>query len=154
MEPPGKVENMATKDQERKALEEIKAIVDRIGGDQSYIGMAFKGCFDIAEENIANDFGDSWMDRWSNAVDENSKVREENRELQKACDVLNAELEAVKDQLEKVRDARDQWRETAETTVEDLTKIRGQLYEAQSENSKLENETIRLKAKLYDLMTA
>ena len=61
---------MTTKEQERKALEEIKAIVEKVGGDQSYIGMAFKGCFEIAEDNIANDFGDSWMDRWSTSTAE------------------------------------------------------------------------------------
>lgn len=45
----------ATKEQERKALARIKKIVEELGED-SYIGMAFDGCFELAEENIENDF--------------------------------------------------------------------------------------------------
>lgn len=52
----------ATKEQERKALEKIKKIVEELGED-SYIGMAFEGCFEIAEENIENDFGCSMKQR-------------------------------------------------------------------------------------------
>ena len=56
----------ATKDQERKALEKIRKIVEELGED-SYIGMAFEGCFEIAEENIENDFGCSMKQRWETA---------------------------------------------------------------------------------------
>lgn len=38
----------ATKEQEQKALEKIKKIVTDLGED-SYISMAFEGCFEIAE---------------------------------------------------------------------------------------------------------
>ena len=44
----------ATKEQELKALEKIKKIVADLGED-SYIGMAFEGCFEIAKDNIEND---------------------------------------------------------------------------------------------------
>ena len=37
----------ATKDQEREALEKIKAIVESLGPD-SYVGTAFEGCLEIA----------------------------------------------------------------------------------------------------------
>ena len=47
-----------TKEQERKALEKIRKIVSDLG-ENSYLSMAFDGCFDIAESNIDNDFGDS-----------------------------------------------------------------------------------------------
>lgn len=36
---------MVTKEQERKALEQIKKIVDSLGAD-SYIATAFDGCFE------------------------------------------------------------------------------------------------------------
>ena len=145
---------MTSKDQERKALEEIKAIVERIGGDQSYIGMAFKGCFDIAEQNIINDFGDSWMDRWSAAINENAKLTEEIREQKKHTDSLEAELEIVKDQLDKVRDIRDEWMDEAKSTDERLTEIQQLYQESISRVAQLETENTKLKAKLYDLMTA
>ena len=44
-----------TKDQERETLQQIKALVAGLGPN-SYIATAFKGVFDIAEENIENDF--------------------------------------------------------------------------------------------------
>lgn len=44
---------MSTKEQERKALEQIRKIVDGLGPD-SYLATAFDGCFEIAEENIEN----------------------------------------------------------------------------------------------------
>lgn len=53
---------MTTKEQERKALEQIRKIVDGLGKN-SYIGIAFEGCFEIAEENIENDWGCSMKER-------------------------------------------------------------------------------------------
>lgn len=45
----------ASKQQERDALDQIRAIVDTLGPD-SYLATAFAGCFEDAEENIKNDF--------------------------------------------------------------------------------------------------
>lgn len=42
---------MTTKEQERKALAQIKKIVEGLGGD-SYLATAFEGCFEDAEYNI------------------------------------------------------------------------------------------------------
>ena len=52
----------ATKDQEREALAKIKAMVEELGPN-SYLRTAFDGCFEDAENNIENDFGDSWKAR-------------------------------------------------------------------------------------------
>lgn len=57
---------VATKEQERKALEKIRKIVADLG-ENSYIGTAFEGCFEIAEENIENDFACSMKQRWEAA---------------------------------------------------------------------------------------
>ena len=53
---------MTTKEQERQALEQIRKIVADLG-ENSYIGTAFDGCFEIAEENIENDFACSMKQR-------------------------------------------------------------------------------------------
>jgi hypothetical protein len=45
---------MTTKTQEREALEQISNIIAGLG-DDSYVGTAFKGAFDYAEQNIEND---------------------------------------------------------------------------------------------------
>lgn len=41
---------ISTKEQERKALEKIKGIVEGLG-EQSYLATAFKGCFEILQQN-------------------------------------------------------------------------------------------------------
>ena len=46
---------IATKDQERKALEEIRKIVDNLG-ENSYVGAAMEDVLELAEDNIENDF--------------------------------------------------------------------------------------------------
>jgi len=56
----------ATKEQERKVLEQIRKMVEELGTD-SYIAMAFEGCFEIAESNIDNDFGCSMKQRVESA---------------------------------------------------------------------------------------
>jgi hypothetical protein len=49
---------MMTKQEEREALAKIQKIIKAAGPD-SYIGMAFAGCCEIAADNIENDFGNS-----------------------------------------------------------------------------------------------
>lgn len=63
-----------TKEQEIKALEKIKKIVADLGED-SYIGMAFDGCFEVAEENIENDFACSIKQRAEHAEMEAGKYK-------------------------------------------------------------------------------
>lgn len=145
---------MTTKDQERKALEEIRAIVEKVGGDQSYIGMAFKGCFDLAEQNIINDFGESWMDRWSSAINGQNKISEDLRKAQQEAKDLKEELDITYGQLNTIRDARDQWQTIAKEKGEQLLEKSKDLTAAKDEIDELQRETITLKAKLYDLMTA
>ena len=57
---------LATKEQERKAMEQIRKIVDELG-EGSYVGTAFEGCFEIAEDNIGNDFACSMKQRAESA---------------------------------------------------------------------------------------
>ena len=64
---------MTTKEQELKALAQIKKIVDSLG-EGSYIAMAFEGCFEIAEENIQNDWGCSMKQRAESAEKDAKKI--------------------------------------------------------------------------------
>lgn len=52
----------ATKQQERDTLEKIRKMVEQLGPD-SYLATAFEGCFDLAAENISNDWACSMADR-------------------------------------------------------------------------------------------
>ena len=56
----------ATKQQEREALEKIKALVAELG-PQSYLATAFDGAFEDAETNIENDFAFSMKARFEDA---------------------------------------------------------------------------------------
>ena len=68
----------ATKEQERAALEKIRKIVAELGED-SYIGIAFDGCFEMAEQNIENDFACSMKAARDGALEreELAKAREQ-----------------------------------------------------------------------------
>ena len=71
---------MTTKEQERKALAKIREIVDGLG-ENSYIGIAFEGCFEDAEENIENDFGCSMKQRAESAEKKLSTAELDIRDL-------------------------------------------------------------------------
>ena len=86
--------NMTTKDQEREALAKIKEIVDGLGPD-SYVATAFDGCFEIAEENIENDFACSMKQRVEASVVENSRLKEKIAELESKLAESEKDYEAA-----------------------------------------------------------
>lgn len=86
---------MKTKQQEREALEQIKQILKDFGPD-TYLGMAFEGCIEDAEENIANDFGCSMKQRFDSAVQQIEK-------LDSKIKTLTDEAEAAKTALSRVQ---------------------------------------------------
>ncbi len=92
----------ATKDREREALEKIKAIVESLGPD-SYVGTAFEGCFEIAEENIEFDLADSLQGRLEVAE---KKLRDEISEKQKVRDEAQ---KTIKELEEKLAESQKDW---------------------------------------------
>ena len=143
---------MATKEQERKALEQIKKIVEGLG-ENSYIGTAFEGCFEIAEDNIKNDFACSMKQAKEMAekqfveAKDIIKCREQEladrekevRELRKTADMLNS--------------MRNELLERLHSTEEAGSKIVDERSALSIKCKEQEEEIIRLKAKLYDLIT-
>lgn len=53
---------IATKEQERNTLEKIKQMVAELG-ENSYLAAAFTGAFEMAEQNIEDDFGCTMTER-------------------------------------------------------------------------------------------
>lgn len=106
----------ATKQQERDTLAAIMKMVEELG-PQSYLATAFDGCFEIAEQNIENDFADSMKDRWIHA----------DMQLNSA----NGAIEELKEQLaESQRDleaAHDTARAIAETNNAEIAALRERL---------------------------
>lgn len=132
---------MMTKQQEREALERIKNILADAGAD-SYIGMAFAGCVEDAESNIENDWALSMAGRWQSA-----EQKLEADGLRAEREVLRAELDRCNARIAELTEAAqtlNSWRSDEHTALE----------RAQSRADAAEAEIIRLKAKLYDFMTA
>ena len=145
---------VTTKEQERKALEKIREILDALEPG-SYVRMAItENVLRMAADNIEFDFGNSPDDQieyWQKTA---SEYREEvfatKEELEKKIAAFDSmgkhankcEMESValKAEIEDLRYKRD-------SAVAESAHLGGVC-------DKLENENIRLKAKLYDMMTA
>ena len=97
--------SIASKDEERKVLNQIAMLLDSLGED-SYCGYAFAGCVEMAKENIDNDFCNSWQSRYDakakqvgdihdqlvQATAENEKLQASLRSAAYALLVLQARL--------------------------------------------------------------
>lgn len=144
---------MTTKEQERKALAQIRKIVESLGED-SYVGTAFAGCFEDAEENIENDFAMSMKDRYEAAekkINEYKQVRdelvEENKALEKRA--KNAE-ELFNSKVGQADKYYESWKTAEDKAIENWNKFR----EQEAKNEDLQMQIIKLKARLYDMMEA
>jgi hypothetical protein len=85
----------ATKEQERETLSKIKQMVEELG-PQSYLAAAFEGCFDVAEQNIEDDFACSMKQRAETAEQQlaynrRHSVRKRLKELGGLVDSLKEE---------------------------------------------------------------
>ena len=154
----------ATKDQEREALEKIKAILDTLGLD-SYVGTAFEGCLEIAEENIENGFAFSMKQRVEAAVVENSRLKERVKELEDKLAESEKDYEAAHAAAHLVADEKDAEIQRLKTQVQELSEKLASAEEAledaneeagsaEARSGEAQAEIVRLKAKLYDYMTA
>lgn len=138
---------MTTKEQERKALARIRKIVAELG-EGSYLATAFDGAWEIAEENIENDFGNStkfYVDKYngtdSRAVAAENKIRE-----------LTAEVEFQKGEAEFHKKAYVEKNKDYHGACEKIEELVKSRQDAEERVEALELEVMKLKAKLYDLM--
>lgn len=159
----------ATKQQERDALEKIRKIVEQLGPD-SYIGTAFQGCFEIAAENIENDFACSMADKVQRAEADVVRLREANtlaairiKELEDKLTESEKDYQAAHETAHIIAEQKDAEIAKLKARIQELLEDskRGCEYlgeqatragEAQRRAEAAEAEVIRLKAKLYDFM--
>ena len=66
---------MTTKDQERKAVEKIRKIVEELG-ENSYVGFAMEGVLELAEDNIREDTAYSMKKKRRDRVGESRQSRD------------------------------------------------------------------------------
>ena len=149
---------MTTKEQEIKALEKIRKIVNDLGED-SYIAIAFEGCFKDAEENIDNDFGVSMYSRWQGAEKKIGEYKKLRDELIKEHNLLKFEFRNLKDEYETEAKKLEHWYTVEKENTQENIKYVAEIEkytrstEELTKQVKAQEETImKLKAKLYDLM--
>ena len=147
---------LATKAEERTALAKIKEIVEGLG-ESSYIAIAMTGMWELIEENINDDFGNSHADMIAYRDKEIKKLDEA---LYDANDKLCGVKEELNNEKKRIADLQSTIA-SDNATIERLMKDCNELnnkhialhanYEDLKRTS--EAEIIRLKAKLYDYMS-
>lgn len=97
----------ATKVQELEALKRIREIIADLGGIDSCVGMALEGCFEIAEDNIKNDFGCSMKQRADQAYADAEYFQKTAEELSNALKKAKKEIDCLTEQLDRELEWRD-----------------------------------------------
>jgi len=99
---------MPTKEQEIKALKQIKSILAGLGGDpnNSYLLMAFEGCVEDAEDNIENDFGNSWKNRAESAEKRIQELEEKVKATETKMESAKLKIEELEHKTISPEDAR------------------------------------------------
>lgn len=145
---------MTTKAEEYKALDQIKQIVSALGAD-SYIAIAFEGCFEVAEGNIDNDFACSMKQRAESAerqaqqkIKEAEASKAEVKRLEGINKEMRRDLEGTEQTLANER----------KQNAEEISRLNGIISECHrdlegtgQQIADLKSEIIRLKAQVYDL---
>lgn len=154
-----------TKNEEYEALIQIRKILKDFDPEDTYIGKAFEGCVEQAQENLNNDWMLSFRSRYENRDRDAAKLDEI---LTKTTDKLRESEEARVDLVKELNQKDDtiaryidvvqgkdreisRLKEVRNETYKDLE---GKLEEEHQKLEKSQAEIIRLKAKLYDMMTA
>lgn len=154
-----------TKNEEYEALIQIRKILKDFDPEDTYIGKAFEGCVEQAQENLNNDWMLSFRSRYENRDRDAAKLDEI---LTKTTDKLRESEEARVDLVKELNQKNDtiaryidvvqgkdreisRLKEVRNETYKDLE---GKLEEEHQKLEKSQAEIIRLKAKLYDMMTA
>lgn len=147
----------ATKQQEREALDKIRKLVEQLGPD-SYLATTFEGCFQLAAENIDNDWACSMADRARRAEKRAAELEDKLAESVKDYEAAHAaahEIATQKDaEIAKLKAQLKQVQETARWNGQRCDEEATVAGEAQRRAEAAEAEVIQLKAKLYDLLVA
>lgn len=143
----------ATKQQERDTLEKIRKMVEQLGPD-SYLATAFEGCFDLAAENIDNDWACSMADRARRAEKRAAELEDKLAESVKDYEAAHAVAEEKDAEIAQLKAQLAQMQETARWNGQRCDEEATAAGEAQRRAEAAEAEVIQLKAKLYDLLVA
>lgn len=152
----------ATKQQERDTLAKIKKMVAQLGPD-SYLAAAFEGCFELAAENIENDWTCSMADRTRLVEMRAEELREKLAESEKDYEAAHAaahevaaqkdrEIAQLKDRLSEKSRAEAACASCQNSLLKKAAEAERIAGEAERRAEAAEAEIVALKAKLYDFM--
>lgn len=149
---------MTSKNQEREVLKKIRKIVEELGED-SYVGTTFEGAWELAEENIENDFASSCAYFIGMTGEHEKTIRrlteEADSKEKRLCQVLeekDREIEALKSKIEEQEERiRSEHRRALEETSKN-GKFEGTVRTLEAELHDRDMTIMELKAKLYDMM--
>ena len=153
-----------TKAEEYEALNLIRGILKDFDPNETYVGKAFEGCVEQAKQNIDNDWMFSFRSRYENRDRDAAKLDEI---LTKTTDKLRESEEARVDLVKELNQKNDTIARYIDVVqgkdreISRLKVVRDETYKdledkLEEEHQKLEKsqaEILRLKAKLYDMMT-
>ena len=151
---------LPSKEQERKALDQIKKILKGLGDnpDNSYVCRAFDGCVEDAESNIENDFADSYKSRYEYRKAVCERLEKEVDKVDERAKEAERKQKMAEGLLQTKTEEADKWFNLYNTvkTKADTDKLEAQngAVELQRKVEEQELEIIKLKAKLYDMMVA
>ena len=150
---------MTMKEQERKAMEEIRKIVDGLG-EYSYIGAAMEGVWELMEENISNDFALSVKDRMDakekEIADMKARAYKAESDLRCANDNISSlgmKLKSREQEIESLENLANENEESIRDLNEVVNRQNSENSSLALANATLKDEIIHLKAKLYDYIT-
>lgn len=151
---------MATKEQELKALEQIRKIVEGLGED-SYLGITFEGCFDKAKTNIENDWACSYKQEVESLEERIEKQAKDIELLMHQKEHISKDVEAqmglaekfYNDAQEHAEECRD-WKQKCEEQKQKVADLTSVIADKDSLLANRDYEIMKLKARLFDLLNA
>ena len=142
--------SIASKEQERKVLEQITKLIDSLGED-SYCGCAFAGCVEMAKENIENDFGNSWQDKCYAKDKQAAKIHdrlvqatEELHDVKVRLNVVNEQVKNLKSDVAELHSVNNAMNEKLHRQTVENEKLQASLKSAAY-------DLLVLNARLYDM---
>lgn len=144
---------MTTKEQERKALEQIRKIVEGLG-EYSYVGTAMEGVLEVAEQNIEYDAAFSLFAQKNIAKKAEAEANKQAEISKEDADRFRRQLDAANAMLASRNQMLDEKDRKIEEFYNRQVELMDKIAELEEAQAKLELENMKLKAKLYDMMTA
>lgn len=142
-----------TNAQEREALVKIGQILEGFDPEDTYIGKAFEGCVEQADENLRSGFMMSYKGRYD-------RVSEHLHAANVRIVELTKTLNQKDDAIARLMDAKKEYEKLIAQRCNEASKAQAgeagahfELDKARTEIRKLQQTILELKAKLYDMMT-